>query len=101
MIESIYSKRRAAGLCYACGKNPPADGKTRCLSCIQKSNEYINLVRTRRKRKGLCPNCGMPADEGSVMCKKCKAVIADRMKRYRKKKEAERNGGSDSETEEK
>ena len=43
-------------------------------------------LRKRRKKQGLCTECGKPRDDPrKLVCSHCRAVTAQRVQRYRKK----------------
>lgn len=49
----MRDKRRAAGLCWGCGKRPPVDDPkfTRCRECRIKQEHYMGNFEPRRKVK--------------------------------------------------
>ena len=68
--------RKAKGLCLACGKHPPAQGRTRCETCARKRRK-ADIERHRRRTadrvaRGLCPRCGKAEPvPGLTLCETC------------------------------
>lgn len=65
--DRAYQRRRKAaladkGLCPWCGRVPPAEGRTRCESClaIARANSLAYMQRRRKfwKSLGWCQLCG-------------------------------------------
>ena len=68
--------RKANGFCLACGKVPPAKGRTRCEPCARKRCEADKERHRRRSEariaQGLCPRCGKTEPEpGLTLCTAC------------------------------
>lgn len=90
------ARRKAAGLCLACGKRPPAPHKAKCEPCLEKrrqqrrkreagkpyaasmrkrawSRERAARQRAERALLGLCQKCGnRPAAPGANNCDPCR-----------------------------
>ncbi len=70
------AERQEKGLCLACGKAPPAPGRTRCEPCAGKRRE-ADAQRQRRRTadrvaRGLCPKCGKaPPAPNRALCPSC------------------------------
>lgn len=59
----IYEARKRAGLCIACGKNPPEEGLASCRACLDAVNE-----RRRGRRFG---SVARPSAEFHLCCLAC------------------------------
>lgn len=65
-----YEARTAAGLCVKCGWHRPAEGRTRCESCLARRNAAERDQWASRRALGACGQCGAPAG-GSARCDTC------------------------------
>lgn len=64
----MYRKRKASGLCPACGKVPMPEGRTLCDGCRVRNDEY----RMSFQGAGICIMCRVHmADKPSSRCKSC------------------------------
>ena len=104
-----YQQFVDAGICFSCKKRSAKLGFTRCEECIEKrrreyakkfpdgNGEYHKERRERLKEKGLCVNCGKPATQGNVLCKRCKAKAAESQQVYHIRKRIERQSQKEME----
>lgn len=54
-VKRVYPKRRVAGMCFQCSKNPPLDGKKLCVTCYEKNNAKLaKALEARRRKTGVC-----------------------------------------------
>ena len=70
--RSLYSERKAKGICVICGASMAEPGITRCKQC----NDNHNLARKQLERvrleKGLCKKCGLRSTvDGKNYCWEC------------------------------
>ena len=99
-IMSDYHLLKKFHYCVSCGKMDAYTmiGRIQCCECAQKTNEshrkgyYINganeikkELRTQRKEKGLCIECGEKAENGKSRCKKHLAMERNRQEKYRRR----------------
>lgn len=77
---NTYYTRKANGQCVLCGKQTDRTlkGKTMCKECTEKMVENERYRRRLRARKGLCVNCGHPAEKR--LCPEC----AEKERQYQK-----------------
>lgn len=90
-----YQWLKMHGICVACGQKDAFLGYVRCPECIEKSEtasrrcwaddekrilynkhgaERKKELRSKRKQKGLCPQCGKPTkNEAYILCARCRA----------------------------
>ena len=68
-----YEARTAAGLCAKCGRRHPAEGRTRCESCLARRNAAERDQWERRRARGACGKCGTPSG-GTARCDTCAAA---------------------------
>ena len=102
-----YEEDKAKGICTRCHMHPAAEGKTKCLNCLdyeavaqmvhvarltpeekRERNKRINLnARKRRQRRGelgICVKCGkVPAQDGRKTCRECREKQKKIMRRNR------------------
>lgn len=71
--QSTRFKRKAAGLCVACG-DKAEDGKTFCRACLRVNNERIKQTYKARREAGLCERlgCNEPPVSTETRCQKHK-----------------------------
>jgi len=75
-----YERRRQEGLCIACGKRPPAEGKTRCPACMSTHNKGTKKRFHARVRAGKC-GCGATRSKRFTTCKRCREKNKRNMKK--------------------
>ena len=101
-----YDWLKEHGICVRCGCEPAYKGMTRCIYCraiqnaaaverkrlhpfTQEQREakrvYSMSIRAERKRKGLCPRCGKPHNNGKINCERCNAQSRASQKRRRER----------------
>lgn len=83
--------RKANGLCIACGKRPPDEGRVRCGRClardrqthIRQSREKGRIPSFMRGDGTYCEMCCKPKCSGQKLCRECynKVVEAQRSRR--------------------
>ena len=60
-MPSLAARKRnarlAAGLCGACGKRAPEEGRTACRPCLDIHREDGRRLTQRRSLQQLCLNC--------------------------------------------
>lgn len=61
----IYETRKANNICVKCGELV-LDGKTSCLPCRIKYNEYLGRIKPTE-----CVQCASPLDRGGKYCSQC------------------------------
>ncbi len=70
--RSIQQKRREAGLCLLCGKQPRSASRYQCDICREKAAARAAKQRADRRAAGLCTYCGkMAALDGNHRCETC------------------------------
>lgn len=84
--QKMRTNRIAAGLCAACGKEPPVSGRTLCQNCRDKQCAATKLLRERKKMRGECAFCNSPAVPGQVLCRECADKNHARALRYQAKR---------------
>ena len=67
----LAAKRRAAGICVNCGKEPAAENRTCCEACLAKVRASQAKVRARRRAAGVCLICEASVTDGNVYCPDC------------------------------
>lgn len=82
----MYYRRKEEGVCTACGKRKPEEGKAKCGICLNKNKEGSRawrahmdggIPRVERTSYGLCYVCGNPLDGEWKLCARCrKRMIA-------------------------
>ena len=106
--RELYAGR---GICVSCGQADAEPGRRYCPSCARKalarvkkwdpdgSKRRVNAkaLREARKAKGLCINCGKPADGIHIRCPGCQRKHRESNQVYeirkRVKREAEKEKG--------
>src|SRR3990167_8358260 len=73
-MNKTYAIRRAAGLCWKCGKNATKDGK-KCAVCKEIDSVRNKALWRDRRSKGLCGTCGKQLDDKRAQCQKCIDVV--------------------------
>jgi hypothetical protein len=79
MTESaklLYNKRKKAGLCISCGKNPARKGKVKCADCAEQ-HQSARITKCRQAADaGLCSKCHKTkAIDGQTKCTKCSSQL--------------------------
>lgn len=84
--------RRANGLCIACGKRPPDEGRVRCGRCLAKDRK-THIERSRKKgvlpsfMRGdgeYCEMCCEPKCSGQKICDDCRVKLIEAQKKRKK-----------------
>jgi hypothetical protein len=57
-------------ICARCHWKKAAPGRSRCLACARKTRAGDALRRKKRRRLGLCADCGKRAKAGKKFCQK-------------------------------
>lgn len=76
--KDLRARRKAAGLCIACGK-PALCGYVRCLDCNLKNNRAGRTMREKKrslKPVGTCLKCNNPVEPGYLFCKAHLVIMA-------------------------
>ncbi len=55
-----WTSLRAAGICYCCGVEPAAEGRTRCKECASRQHVHRSARRKTSIEIGACSECGRP-----------------------------------------
>ena len=76
---------RDAGLCTACGRCRPADGRFICEPCREEQRAIERERYAVRRAAGRCVRCGQPAFNGSSRCGRCAVLEAERTSPERRK----------------
>lgn len=85
---SQRAKKKEAGLCIGCGKEPPRPGSSRCESCLASQAKNQSERVSKLKEAGLCP-CGAKPKPGCVLCQPCIDKRSEHSsKLYRERKES-------------
>ena len=74
-----------AGLCTACGRRRPADGRSICEPCREEQCAIDRQRYAVRRAAGRCVRCGKPAFCGSSRCGRCAVLEAERTSSERRK----------------
>ena len=74
-----------AGLCTACGRRRPADGRSICEPCCEEQRAIDRQRYAARRAAGRCVRCGQPAFRGSSRCGRCAVLEAKRTSPERRK----------------
>ena len=74
-----------AGLCTACGRRRPADGRSICEPCREEQRALDRRRYAIRRAAGRCVRCGQPAFRGSSRCGRCAVLEAERTSSERRK----------------
>ena len=74
-----------AGLCTACGRRRPADGRSICEPCCEEQRAIDRQRYAARRAAGRCVRCGQPAFRGLSRCGRCAVLEAERMSSERRK----------------
>ena len=89
-------RRRARGVCIACGKKNPRVGIEKCGDCAARHSAYqAQLPQWRkayyeaRKAGGLCVTCGGTAAPERTQCSECLARTAERSRKITKLRKAQ------------
>jgi hypothetical protein len=78
------SRRKTSGDCVNCACRPAKKGCADCVHCLREKNRTQIALKEERRELGLCPHCGgRRPDKRYVGCKKCRAVYADRTRRWK------------------
>ena len=72
--RALYLRRKIAGLCVDCGKNPPRLNHMRCEPCLAKRR----AARDAKIARGLCPRCSQPTREDRKLCPDCLTKARER-----------------------
>ncbi len=71
-VKIRTAERKAAGICYLCGKNPADPPSQLCAKCLKRGRENGKKRRAERRAAGLCLNCGkIPHLPGTYACEVC------------------------------
>lgn len=80
--NALRARRKAAGVCIACGKRNAQKNRAHCSICLarqrERSYEHYRernenyIPRNERVAYGLCYVCGKQLDREGSLCKKCK-----------------------------
>ena len=83
--KRLYYRRKEKGMCTACGKRKPEEGKAKCGICLNKNKKGSRAWRARmdggiprveRVNYGLCYICGNPLDGRWRLCARCRGRCA-------------------------
>ena len=66
-------ERREAGLCTACGEQPPVENGAVCESCRDTRRAAERKLYEKRRAGGLCGRCGGVVTARAAMCASCAA----------------------------
>ena len=84
--RECYNKRKEAGLCTACGKEPARQGRVTCEKCARQLREYGTESYKFYKDRGICVRCRKAkAEQGRVFCKACGEYTRMYQRHMRKK----------------
>lgn len=81
-MNEHYARRRASGLCHACGA--PSPDTAACAACRAAKAQYRARLREERARRGCCTHCVQPAKPGQRMCQRCQDDRRERVKQQRR-----------------
>lgn len=74
VMSARRNRRRVAGLCYDCGRNPVTAGKTMCTVCSTYHKNKAKKLYHLRKQQSLCVRCGETKERersGLTLCEIC------------------------------
>ncbi len=105
---AIYYRRKEAGLCVGCGKDPPVEGYTLCEKCREierKKNhsedhrayarEYQRALRKMWREKGYCTRCGKQ-DALTIAGRRCCFDCLEKIReRYKTSSEADKKAANE------
>ena len=74
-------ERIEAGLCTACGDQPPVEGGAVCETCREARRAEERELYARRRASGLCGRCGGRVFAGASRCASCAAKDVKRRPR--------------------
>ena len=78
-------ERKDAGLCTACGRRRPADGRSICEPCREGQRAIDRRRYAARRADRRCVRCGQTAFRGSSRCGRCAVLEAERASPERRK----------------
>lgn len=59
--------------CSICGKNPPAENRKSCPSCLERAREYMRERAAALAARGSCISCGKEkTSDGRRYCESCR-----------------------------
>lgn len=71
-MESIYKKRKEAGICVKCGTRKTENGFATCKTCRAKARNKYKSKREEREYLNLCRLCGAKSlYKNTKVCEKC------------------------------
>ena len=76
--EKRRKARRSAGLCTACGRRPPVDGRATCQTCRERRRASERAIYASRRSANACTRCGGPRTDGAWQCIHCAALEIER-----------------------
>lgn len=73
-VREKQAERRAAGMCYICGKNPSGDKGGKCATCRESAQRANAKRRRKRKDNRLCVHCEkkLSEDNKGSSCVSCR-----------------------------
>ena len=78
-------ERKDSGLCTACGRRRPADGRSICEPCREGRRAIDRQRYAARRAAGRCVRCGQSTFCGSSRCGRCTVLEARRTSPERRK----------------
>ena len=74
-------------ICVRCQARKALKGYSRCARCREADRVYWRTLRTQRRKKGLCPDCGQKRASGRTYCEDHLAYYAEAARAYKKRKQ--------------
>lgn len=74
-------KKQAAGYCVACGCwAEPVEDREHCQEHLDKMKVFTKQLRVRRVAAGMCGQCGVREQVGTIFCIKCRITTRGKAK---------------------
>ena len=74
-------------ICVRCQARKALKGYSRCARCREADRVYWRTLRTQRRKKGQCPDCGNKRAAGRTYCEDHLAYYAEAARAYKKRKQ--------------
>jgi len=74
-------------ICVRCQARNALKGYSRCARCREADRVYWRNLRSVRRQKGLCPDCGEKRASGRTYCEQHLAYYAEAARAYKQRKQ--------------
>ena len=82
--RAVAARRKDAGLCLRCGRQPERKDRACCNDCLAAVAAHTDAVARRRIARGMCAGCGREPLVTRWHCRSCADVQVVRSRQRRR-----------------